>query len=123
MPCRGQPLGDHPADAAIAHDDAVPAERRRRCRRARRAPRVSRAGGSDRRAAASSLGVSRSASQNTSGLRMIEMIAPARIRSRPSSGRMPRSTPSSARMKENSPTCARLTAMIERRADRHAERR
>ena len=42
----------------------------------------------------------------SSGLTRIEMMAPARIRSRASPGRTASDTPSPARMKENSPICA-----------------
>jgi hypothetical protein len=42
---------------------------------------------------------------------MIEMMAVARIKSRPSLGSKPNAAPSSARMNENSPICARLAAI------------
>ena len=48
----------------------------------------------------------RSTTAKNAGLARIEMIAPARIRSRPVCGNTPRSTPRLARMKENSPICA-----------------
>ena len=49
---------------------------------------------------------------NSSGLMRMVMMAPARMRSRPCSGRSFRLKPSPARMKENSPIWAREAAMI-----------
>ena len=54
----------------------------------------------------------RSSQENRNGLAMIDSSEPARIRSRPSGGRIFSDTPSAARMKENSPICARLTEMV-----------
>ena len=48
----------------------------------------------------------------TSGLRAIEISAPARIRLMPSAGISFSEMPSAARMKENSPICARLAATV-----------
>ena len=57
--------------------------------------------------------VNRSAPANISGLRRIERIAPARMRSRPRPRAAIRSsTPSPARMKENSPIWARLAEIV-----------
>ena len=60
----------------------------------------------------SSHGFARPTAQKATGLSRMDRMAPARIRSRPCSGRRFRLTPSSARMKENSPICARLAEMI-----------
>jgi hypothetical protein len=45
-------------------------------------------------------------------LARIEMMAPARIRSRPASGSKWSPTPRLARMNENSPICARPAAIV-----------
>ena len=55
---------------------------------------------------------SRSTAAKASGLSVIEISAPARIRSRPSGGSRPSDRPSPARMKENSPIWARLAATV-----------
>ena len=115
-----QRLAHEAADAAVADRTVWPvralsAASFLRPRRGRSGvARAGRALGRSQRArhARSRRGVSQSISANTSGLTMIERMAPARIRSRPCSGRRPRSTPSAARMKENSPICARLAEMV-----------
>ncbi len=61
---------------------------------------------------ASSRGLTRSSTKNTTGLRTMEISAPARIRSCPSGGRMASDTPMLARMNENSPICASDAEMV-----------
>ena len=101
----------HPAEA---DDDGVVARAAPslgRCRRQARSP-PGRSIRARRPGRPRSQAVSRSTAANTSGLRVIESRAPARIRSWPSSGSNPSARPSPARMNENSPIWARLAETV-----------
>ena len=63
----------------------------------------------------------RSSSANSSGLSMIETIAPASTRSRPRSGNSSSATPRLTRMKENSPICASEAEIVSAVRGRMAE--
>ena len=110
---------DDAADAAVADQhDMVRRGWSAANRLARRRFRPRRSSG--RRGSSATPAAGR-APTNSSGLSRIEMMAPARIRSRPCSGSSPSANAEAARMKENSPICARLAEIVSAVAMRIAE--